>query len=146
MKRHFSVSKNAIDLIKSFEGFSSIEYLCPSKVRTIGYGHVLKSDEQINKLSQESAHELLLKDLKIYEFAVSKLISIYLTQGEFDALVSFCFNLGIGALQRSTLRQKINRNEHNEVEKEFLRWVYIKGKICLGLINRRKAEVALYFS
>lgn len=87
-----------------------------------------------------------MQDLKIYEYAVSRLIKVYLTQGEFDALVSFCFNLGIASLQRSTLRQKINRNEYDDVEKEFLRWVYINGLISKGLINRRKAEVELYFS
>jgi lysozyme len=117
-----------------------------ASVKTIGYGHVIKEDEQFSILTQEDATELLLADLKIYELAVVSLINTHLTQSEFDALVSFCFNLGVGALQRSTLRQKINRNEHEDVENEFLRWVYVKGQISKGLINRRKAEVGLYFS
>ncbi len=141
-----SASTDAINLIKLFEGFSNAEYLCPASIKTIGYGHVVKDGEIFPYLTEESAHELLLDDLKIYELAVTKLIYLPLTQGEFDALVSFTYNLGVGALQRSTLRQKINRNEHDQIEKEFFRWVYIKGKISKGLINRRKAELNLYFS
>jgi len=71
-------------------------------------------------------------------------INIELTQGQFDALVSFTFNLGSGALQRSTLRQKINRQEHDAVPKEFMRWVHVSGMVVPGLVRRRQAELELY--
>jgi lysozyme len=73
-------------------------------------------------------------------------IMVSLTQGQFDALVSFTYNLGDAALQRSTLRQKINRYEHEEVPKELKRLVYVRGRVLLGLIKRREAEAEMYLS
>lgn len=78
------------------------------------------------------------------ERAVLRLISVPLTDGQFDALVSFTFNLGAGALQRSTLRRKVNREEHEDVPAEFLRWVWAGGRKLNGLIRRRRAEATLY--
>ena len=80
----------------------------------------------------------------IAERAVLRLISVPLTQGQFDALVSFTFNLGAGALQRSTLRRKVNREEHADVPAEFSKWVWAGGRKMNGLIKRRKAEAELY--
>lgn len=73
-----------------------------------------------------------------------RLIKVPLTDGQFDALVSFTFNLGSGALQRSTLRRKVNREEHADVPREFLRWVWAGGKKLKGLIKRREAEIVRY--
>jgi lysozyme len=72
------------------------------------------------------------------------LITVPLTDGQVDALVSFTYNLGGGALQRSTLRRKINRKEHAEVPEQFMRWVWADGRKLKGLIRRREAEVMLY--
>ena len=78
------------------------------------------------------------------ERSVLRLISVSLTNGQFDALVSFTFNLGSGALQRSTLRRKVNREEHADVPTEFMKWVWAGGRKLKGLVKRRQAETLLY--
>ena len=88
--------------------------------------------------------ELLKRDVLWAERGVLRLISVPLTDGQFDALVSFTFNLGTGALQRSTLRRKVNREDHVDVPKEFRRWVWAGGKRSKGLIRRREAEAKIY--
>ena len=80
------------------------------------------------------------------ERAVLRLITVPLSDGQFDALVSFTFNLGSGALQRSTLRRKVNRQEYEDAALEFGKWVWAGGRRLKGLINRRKAEAALFLS
>ena len=87
---------------------------------------------------------LLSALLIIAERAVLRLIKVPLTDGQFDALVSFTFNLGSGALQRSTLRRKVNREEHEEVPAEFMRWVWAGGRKLKGLVRRREAESIRY--
>ena len=87
---------------------------------------------------------LLLKDVSFAERSVIRLIKVPLFDGQFDALVSFIFNLGSGALQRSTLRMKVNREEHKEVPDEFMKWVRAGGIRLRGLIRRRMAEAILY--
>ncbi|MBN8542806.1 MAG: lysozyme [Alphaproteobacteria bacterium] len=88
--------------------------------------------------------DALRKDLRVAEQAVMRLIHVPLTQNQFDALVSFTFNLGSGALQRSTLRRKINRGEHEAAAREFSKWVFAGGKRLSGLVRRRQAEGKLY--
>lgn len=141
------ITQNGIDLIKRFEGFSSTVYICPAGYPTIGYGHVVKSYEDLpNGITEGQAEELLRQDAMIAERAVLRLINVPLTDGQFDALVSFTYNLGGGALQRSTLRRKINREEHTEVPDQFMRWVWAGGRKLKGLVRRRKAETVLYLS
>ena len=137
------VTEEGLNLIKRFEGFSDTVYICPAGYPTIGYGHVVLAHEQdqfATGITQAEATELLRKDVRIAERAVLRLISVPLTDGQFDALVSFTFNLGAGALQRSTLRRKVNRVEHESVPAELLKWVWAAGKKNLGLTNRRKLE------
>lgn len=140
------ISKMGIDLIKKFEGFRSKAYVCPAGYKTIGYGHVITNDDKNHEeiVSQEQADTLLLNDLELAENSVLRNIKVSLTQWQFDALVSFTFNLGAAALQRSTLKQKINRLEHDLVPKELMRWVYVGGKVMPGLLRRRIAEANLY--
>jgi len=136
-----------LSLIKEFEGFSNKIYLDAAGLPTIGYGHLLRSGEEEmfrRGISHEAAIALLIKDVEASERAVLRLISIPLTDGQFDALVSFTFNLGAGALQRSTLRRKVNREEHADVSAEFMKWVWAGGRRLKGLIRRRTAEAALY--
>jgi lysozyme len=95
-------------------------------------------------VDEDEALDLLRKDVAVAERAVLRLINVPLTQGQFDALVSFTFNLGSGALQRSTLRRKVNREEHDDVPAEFMKWVWAGGRKLKGLVKRRKAEVAFY--
>ncbi len=138
------ISTQVIELIKHFEGFRSKVYLCPTGYKTIGYGHVLLEKDKFQEVNSIEAEELLIQDLNKAAISVINNISIMLTQGQFDALVSFTFNLGGAALQRSVLRQKINRQEHQEVAKEFMRWLYAGGVILAGLVKRRALEVEMY--
>ena len=141
------ITQNGLDLIKRFEGFSRTVYFCPAGYPTIGYGHVVKDDEDFSAgIDEEKAEELLRQDAQIAERAVLRLIDVPLTDGQFNALVSFTYNLGGGALQRSTLRRKINREEHGEVPEQFMRWVWAGGRKLKGLVRRRHAESIFYIS
>ena len=109
------ITKDGINLIKRFEGFEPEIYLDAAGLPTIGYGHLLRPGEDEifkNGISPEAGEALLIKDVSSAEQAVLRLIHSPLTDGQFDALVSFTFNLGSGALQRSTLRRKVNHEEH----------------------------------
>jgi len=141
------ITQHGLNLIKQFEGFSSHIYLDAAGLPTIGYGHLLHVGEAEmfkNGITESVAQALLIKDVLRAEQAVLRLITVPLTNGQFDALVSFTFNLGAGALQRSTLRRKVNLEEHADVPTEFLRWVWAGGKKLVGLAKRRKAEVTYY--
>jgi GH24 family phage-related lysozyme (muramidase) len=141
------VTEAGLNLIKRFEGFSATIYTCPAGYPTIGYGHVVLAHEQDQftaGITPAEATELLRKDALIAERAVIRLISVPLTDGQFDALVSFTFNLGAGALQRSTLRWKVNRREHESVPVDLMKWVWAAGKRLPGLVRRRQAEGASY--
>ncbi len=140
-----NITQNGLDLIKRFEGFSRTVYFCPAGYPTIGYGHVVKDDEDFSAgIDESQAEELLRQDAQIAERAVLRLINVPLADGQFDALVSFTYNLGGGALQRSTLRRKINCEEHAEVPEQFMRWVWAGGRKLKGLVRRRVAESELY--
>ena len=104
------ISEKAINLIKNFEGLRTKSYICPAGVRTIGYGHVLAANDNRNNISEKEAEKLLRQDVAKSETSVLRNVVVELTQGQFDALVSFTYNLGSASLQRSTLRQKINRH------------------------------------
>lgn len=141
------VSEEGLNLIKQFEGFSKTIYTCPAGYPTIGYGHLVKPNEAesfADGISADEATDLLRQDVGIAERAVLRYVDVPLTDGQFDALVSFTFNLGGGALQRSTLRRKVNREEHDEVPAQFKRWVWAGGRKLNGLIKRRSAEAGLY--
>ena len=138
------ITQDGIDLIKRFEGFSSTVYICPAGYPTIGYGHLVRSGESVTEISEAEAEELLRKDVETAERAVLRLVNVPLTDGQFDALVSFTFNLGSGAFQRSTLRRKVNRQTHAEVPEQLMRWVWAGGRKLRGLRKRRSAESILY--
>lgn len=138
-------SERGISLIKRFEGFRKDAYLCPAKVWTIGYGHtgdVLPS----HTVNLEQAENLLKKDLKKFETGVAKLVRVPLTQNQFDALVSFAFNIGLSAFGNSTLLAVLNEGKYDRASKQFLRWTYANGKKLPGLITRRQAEYDLFNS
>jgi GH24 family phage-related lysozyme (muramidase) len=143
------ITQAGLDLIKRFEGFSPTVYICPAGYPTIGYGHVVKPDERqqfAGGITPEHSETLLRQDVQTAERAVLRLITVPLTDGQFDALVSFTFNLGAGALQRSTLRRKVNRGDHAAVPAEFRKWVWVGGRKLEGLVRRREAEAELYVS
>jgi lysozyme len=143
------VTDKGLALIKRFEGFSATPYLCPVGWWTIGWGAVRGPDGQVVTavtlpITEEEAEILLRRDVSLAERAVSRLISVPLAGGQFDALVSFTFNLGAGALQRSTLRRKVNREDHGAVPEELRKWVWAGGKRLPGLVKRREAEADIY--
>ena len=114
---------------------------------TIGYGHLIteaNKEQFLDGVDEDEALDLLRQDVIVAERAVLRLISVPLTQGQFDALVSFTFNLGAGALQRSTLRRKVNREEHADVPVELMKWVWAGGRKLKGLLKRRRSEAHLY--
>ncbi len=139
-----TTSDIGIALIKTFEKISLKPYICPRGCLTIGYGHKVENTTNWEVISKEKAHEMLLKDLQIAENSVLRTIKVSLNQNQFDALVSFTFNVGGAALQRSTLRQKINRETFKEAKEEFGRWVYCNNNKVKGLIWRRKVESELF--
>ena len=142
------LTAEGLALIQQFEGFSPVPYICAGGYETIGYGHVIRAGEWFPSagINEAAAMALLREDVQQAASAVLRLIHIPLTDGQFDALVSFTFNLGSGALQRSSLRRKVNAQAHEHVPREFRRWVWAGGRKLRGLIRRREAEVQRYFA
>ena len=138
-------SNRGIDFIKGHEGFRAKAYKCPADVWTIGYGHTLnvKSTDVINKSQGEY---FLRQDVEHAEREINK-HNLKLNQNQFDALVSFVFNLGVGNFAKSTLlrKAKVNTNDPS-IRNEFGRWVYAGGKVLPGLVKRRNEEADLYFT
>ena len=138
-------SDNGEKLIKKYEGFSSTPYLCPAKVPTIGYGATYYPNGKAvtlkdTPITEKQADEMLSFMLVKYENAVSRYVSIPLTQNQFDALVSFCYNVGQSNLLSSTLLKKLNAKDYKGASNEFLKWNKSGGKVLQGLVNRRKDE------
>lgn len=140
-------SSRGLSLIKHFEGFSTTIYFDVAGLPTIGYGHLLRDREAEHYrlgIGHEAAEALLCEDLMGAETAVGRFIRQPLMQNQFDALVSFTFNLGSGALQRSTLRRVINCGEEDAIAHQWMRFVWAGGRKVPGLVRRRAAELALY--
>lgn len=138
-------SNNGIELIKRHEGLVLQAYLCPAGVYTIGYGraHGVRPGDRI---TQHLAEQYLREDLRDAEMTVLRLVRHRLNQNQFDALVSFVFNLGAGNFQSSTLLRKINENPRDhDIKAQFKRWVYANKKVLPGLVVRRNEEAELYF-
>lgn len=139
------INEKGFYLIKYYEGFSDKVYICPAGFRTIGYGHKLLDKENYEYINKHDAEKLLIKDLEIAESGVRRYVTPEIGENQFSALVSFTYNLGVGTLQRSTLRQKINYDSClDEIYNEFVRWIYCNGVKVKGLIYRRRDEANLY--
>ena len=136
-------SQKGIDLIKKFEGCRLNSYRCPAGVWTIGYGHT-KGVKEGEKITQAQAEDFLKEDLKIYERAVEGCAKVPLSQNQFDALVSFCYNCGGEALRTSTLLRLLNEGRYFEAAEQFLRWNKAGGKVLEGLTRRRHEEKILF--
>ena len=139
-----NISQKGTDLIKIFEGFSPKEYLCPAGKRTIGYGHLIREEERFNIIAEQEAEKILRNDVSYAASAVRRNVKVDLTQGQYDALCSFVYNLGEGNLRKSTLLKKLNSRDYNGASHEFGRWVYGNGKKLKGLENRREAETKMF--
>lgn len=144
-------SQRGIDLIKNAEGLRLQPYICSAGKRTIYYGHVILPGEKFNN-TKEEAEAVLTRDLAKFEAGVSKLVKVPLTQNQFDALVSFAFNVGLDddldtkaeGLGDSTLLKKVNAKDFEGAALEFSKWVYAAGQPLIGLKRRRAAEAALF--
>ena len=157
-----NVSPKAIKMISHHEGVRQNPYKCSAKLWTVGVGHVmfpeqgkLKIDqrdaftppqEAMRKYSMEEVDEILRLDLARFEKGVATYCPVPLTQGQFDSLVSFSFNVGLGTLQRSTMRQKVLRGDMAGAAEELLKYCMAGGKVLKGLQNRRIDERALFLS
>lgn len=140
------ISREALNKIKRFEGFSPLEYTCVAGKRTIGYGHVLRPDENyVAGVTEKSAEILLAQDVAAAESVVDGGVEVELSRRQREALVSFAFNIGARAFYLSSLRRVLNAGRYDQVPKQMMRWVYADGKICAGLVKRRRAE-AVWFS
>ena len=156
------VSDKALEVIRHHEGVRTKPYQCPALLWTIGVGHVIDPNhgrvplaerkalpipEGWNRtITMEEVDDILKRDLANFERGVERYCPVTLTQGQFDALVSFSFNVGLGTLQRSTLRQKVLRGEMEGAAEEFLKYTIGGGKVLKGLVNRRNDERAIFLS
>lgn len=142
-------SEACYDLIKRFEGCVLKAYPDPATNGdpwTIGYGHTGPEVKPGMTISQDIANAYLVKDAEHAADAVRRMVTVPLTQGQFDALVSFVFNCGAGNFQKSTLLRKLNAGDTLGASLEILRWTKGGGKELPGLVKRRAAEQSLYLS
>lgn len=146
------LSQNGLTLIKKFEGFRSHPYLCSAGIPTIGYGSTYYENGVRVKLSdspisEEWAEELLKKNVVHYDLAVNSLTRDDITQNQYDALVSFAYNVGVTNFKNSTLLKRINANPKDpNITNQFMKWIRAGGRVVKGLILRRREEAQLYFS
>ena len=143
------LSAEGLKLIKYFEGVRNRPYRCSAGLWTVGVGHLIGDGKSLPKawdrtFTEEEINAFFARDILRFERGVRMYIKVPLRQSEFDALCSFSFNLGLGTLQRSTLRQKINRGDKEGAAKTLLKYCYAGGKIVKGLQIRRQAEYKMF--
>ena len=138
-----NISQEGLSLIKKFEGCELEAYKCAAGVWTIGYGST-KGVKEGDTITQEEADSLLLHEMDEYESYINDMVKSDLKQNEFDSLVSWVFNLGPSNLSSSTLLQKLNNKNWDEVPAQIKRWNKAGGKVLHGLIRRREAEALLF--
>jgi lysozyme len=144
------VSDRAIKLIKHHEGVRNRPYRCPANLWTVGVGHLIGDGKSLpdswnRTFSQEEIDGILKSDLRRFELGVHKMLpNVPLRQCEFDAIISFCFNLGLGCFQRSTLRQALLRGDKKAAMESLVKYCRAGGKILRGLQIRRLDEKALF--
>lgn len=143
-------SEKGIKMIAKFEGFKSCPYLDPVGIPTIGFGNTfypngIRVKMTDPKITRAQGLKMLKEVVKQFEGEINRVLCRELSQNQFDAIVSFTYNLGIGSLRRSTLLEKVNRNPCDpSIPDEFRKWTYAKGKRLNGLIKRRDIEAELY--
>jgi len=144
-------SKQCLKMLAHHEGVRQKPYRCPAGLWTVGVGHLIGDgltlpDSWNRTFGLEEVYAILAVDVRKFELGVARYINVELTQNQFDALVSFAFNLGLGTLQRSTLRAKLNRGDKNGAIKSLLKYNKAGGKVLKGLDTRRKDEANLFNS
>lgn len=138
------LSDAGLQLIKDFEGLRLTAYQDIGGTWTIGYGHTGADAKKGNTITNQKAHELLTKDVASFVQCVTTAVKVSLNQNQFDALVSFTFNLGCGSLKSSTLLKFLNAGDYVEAANQFERWKFVNGVEVAGLLRRRKAERDLF--
>ena len=138
-----NISDEGLSLIKHFEGCELKAYRCAANVLTIGYGSTKGVTEDM-EITQEGAEELLQEEMHEYEGYINDMVKVPLEQHQFDAMVSWVFNLGSGNLSSSTLLKKLNNSKYDEVPEQIKRWNKAGGKVLEGLVRRREAEALLF--
>lgn len=138
------ISENGKIFIKNFEGLRLKAYKCPAGVWTIGYGHTGSDVKENMIITKEQAENLFNLDILVHSNNVSKLVRVNLTQNQFDALVSFEYNVGYGNFLKSTLLKKLNAKDYTGASQEFEKWVYSNKKRIDGLVKRRQKEKELF--
>jgi len=146
-----NVSDKCINMIKHHEGFVRKPYQDPIGLWTVGVGHLIGDGKKLPKewnkeFTDEEVDNILCEDLERFEIGIQRLTKVSLTQSQFDALVSFSFNVGLGNFQSSTLRSKLNRGDYEGASNEFPKWRKAGGKVLKGLVRRRADEKALFLS
>ena len=141
-------SKEGVDLIKEHEGLRLEAYLpTPNDVWTIGWGTTRINGRPVHEgesITRHQAHQFFVKDLEKFERAILRNVEVQLSQNQFDALVSFVYNLGEGNLKRSTLLKKLNARDYHGAKEEFKKWVYQGSNKLPGLVKRRASEAELF--
>ena len=132
-----------IELIKHFDGCELEAYHCAAGVPTIGYGHI-KGVQMGDTITQEQAEEMLVEELNEYEGYINNMVTVELNQNQYDAMVSWVYNLGGGNLKASTLLRVLNQGEFDGVPAQIMRWNKAGGKVLEGLTRRRQAEADLF--
>ena len=149
---------NSIELLEKLEGISNIAYVDSAHKKTIGIGHLLSAEELLTSkirikgqyidyslgITTKQCYDLCNQDLERFCEAVDEIIEVDLSQNQFDALVIFCYNIGIRAFKESTLVKLLNQGDYDKVPEQLLRWNKAGGVVVHGLTNRRKAEIKLW--
>lgn len=131
------------DFIKSFEGERLKAYQCSAGVWTVGVGHT-EGVKPGDEITTEESNALFLADLYYFKRRVAPLVEVDVTEGQFVALMSFVFNVGVNAFMTSTLRKRLNEGNLTQASFEFLKWKFVGGEIVKGLLKRRQAERELF--
>lgn len=137
------INAEGVALIKQWEGLRLETYRCSAGVLSIGYGHTTSVIPGLH-ITEAEAERLLLRDLSVFEKAVSNAVTVELTDNQYAALVSWAFNVGARAMENSTLVRKLNAGDYASVPIELARWNKVKGQVVVGLSNRRAAEAGLW--
>ena len=137
------ISARGVAFIKRWEGLRLNAYQCSASVWTIGYGHT-KAVKPGDRITRRQAEKYFLEDIPIYEEAVKRHIKVELNQNQFDALVSFVYNVGEQQFKNSTLVRLLNQGLYEDAAQQLLRWNRAGGQAILGLTRRRKEELKLF--
>ena len=140
----FRYSDAGLAMTKEFEGLRLNAYQDCVGVWTVGYGHTGADVHAARVVTEAEAEALLLADMEAAVACVNRVVSVVVTQGQFDALADFCFNLGGRALCESTLLRRVNAGDFDGAAEQFGMWCHAGGKVQPGLVKRRRAEAEMF--